>query len=63
MMTEKTIIHTVEITKIIPAGKPIPPVDDMSHRLSAAILAVIDCDHANVVKCQIFEMEDHHEQS
>lgn len=61
--TEKTIIHTVEITKIVPANDPVPllPVKKMNQLLCDAITKTIDCDQAQVIRCQIFIREDHHE--
>lgn len=58
---EKTVIHTVEITSIIKGDAPLRPMEEINRRLAETIREATGCDHVNVVKAQVFEMEKSHE--
>lgn len=60
-MTEKTIIHTVEITGVVKIDAPLKPMEEINRRLAEKIYNATGCDHVNVVKAQVFEMEKPHE--
>lgn len=55
-LMEKTVIHTVEITKIVRDGEPMRPMEEINRRIVEDIYDAVDCDHVNVAKVQVFEM-------
>lgn len=55
-LMEKTVIHTVEITRIVRDGEPMWPMEEINHRIVEDIQNAVDCDHVNVAKAQVFEM-------
>ncbi len=56
-MSEKTIIHTVEITKIIRDGEDLLPMEQINRNIVGFLESNMECDHVNVAKVQVFEMD------